>query len=503
MSHELTDFRRRLCPPDCAMMYRAIISLKRSCARALRVSIDYSTKAGRKLAASFAGAGLARKRFGVGALLVVILTTLATVISEPSRSTHDGTVGSVGQILTLSKTPDRVPTLIVASTTYAEPSEAWPLLVEIAPPGWDIPDTVLQIRGLPPGATLTHGRPLSSGMWTVPIAALSNLEINVPAGVSEPSNLTLALVRADGTILAEARTVLSILEPIGAKTAVGERQPEQSKEKDGPRVATAGIATASSETSKAEPTRTEARPTIGAEEERAEAARKAAEAKKARRNARPLTQPRRPKRLDASPKPRRRRRSAGPRRRARRLKPRRRRRNARPLTQPRRPRRTDASPKPRRRRRSAGPRRRARRLKPRRRRRNARPLTQSGRPKRLDASPKPRQRRRSGPRRRARRLKPRRRRRNARPLTQPRRPKRLDASPKPRRRRRSGPRRRARRLKPRRRRRNDASPKPRRRRTSAGPRRRAKRLKPRRRRRNALAEAKARRSAGRGGAQGR
>ena len=250
------------------MMYRAIISLKRSCARALRVSIDYSTKAGRKLAASFAGAGLARKGFGVGALLVVILTTLATVISEPSRSTHDGTVGSVGQILTLSKTPDRVPTLIVASTTYAEPSEAWPLLVEIAPPGWDIPDTVLQIRGLPPGATLTHGRPLSSGMWTVPIAALSNLEINAPAGVSEPSNLTLALVRADGAILAEARTVLSILEPIGAKTAVGERQPEQSKEKDGPRVATAGIATASSETSKAEPTRTEARPTIGAEEER-------------------------------------------------------------------------------------------------------------------------------------------------------------------------------------------------------------------------------------------
>ncbi|HEY5831045.1 MAG TPA: hypothetical protein VIV01_22025 [Hyphomicrobiaceae bacterium] len=153
--------------------------------------------------------------------------------------------------------------------------------MEIAPPGWDIPDTVLQIGGLPPGATLTDGRPLSSGMWTVPIAALSNLEINAPAGVSEPSNLTLALVRADGTILAEARTVLSILEPIGAKTAVRERQPEQSKEKDGPRVATAGIATASSETSKAEPTRTEARPTIGAEEERAEAARKAAEAKKA------------------------------------------------------------------------------------------------------------------------------------------------------------------------------------------------------------------------------
>ena len=263
------------------MMYRAIISLKRSCARALRVSIDYSTKVGRKLAASFAGAGLARKGFGVGALLVVILTTLATVILEPSRSTHDETVGSAGQIPTLSKTPNRVPTLIVASTTYAEPSEAWPLLVEIAPPGWDIPDTVLQIRGLPPGATLTHGRPLSSGMWTVPIAALSNLEINAPAGVSEPSNLTLALVRADGAILAEARTVLSILEPIGAKTAVGERQPEQSKEKDGPRVATAGIATASSETSKAEPTRTEARPTIGAEEERAEAARKAAEAKKA------------------------------------------------------------------------------------------------------------------------------------------------------------------------------------------------------------------------------
>jgi hypothetical protein len=118
-------------------------------------------------------------------------------------------------------------------------------------------------------------------MWTVPIAALSNLEVNAPAGVSVSSNLTLALVRADGTILAEARTVLSIRELIGAKTAVGERQPEQSKEKDGPRVATAGIATASSETSKAEPTRTEARPTISAEEERAEAARKAAEAKKA------------------------------------------------------------------------------------------------------------------------------------------------------------------------------------------------------------------------------
>ena len=56
---------------------------------------------------------------------------------------------------------------------------------------------------------------MSADVWAVPLVGLPNLEIHVTPDIPERSDLTLTLLRNDGRLLAEARTALSILKPVG------------------------------------------------------------------------------------------------------------------------------------------------------------------------------------------------------------------------------------------------------------------------------------------------
>ena len=101
----------------------------------------------------------------------------------------------------------------VASTIYAEPMSPWPMPIEIGPSHRVPADSALQVRGLPSAATLSEGRRVSDGAWTLPVVGLSDLQLEVAAGFSGKADLVLALVGADGSVLAEVRTTLSISEP--------------------------------------------------------------------------------------------------------------------------------------------------------------------------------------------------------------------------------------------------------------------------------------------------
>src|SRR5262249_36044648 len=70
------------------------------------------------------------------------------------------------------KHPSGAPMIIVAPKIDLNPSSRWPLLVEIGPPQWVPPGSILHIRGLPPAVTLSEGRRVSADAWAVPVLGL-------------------------------------------------------------------------------------------------------------------------------------------------------------------------------------------------------------------------------------------------------------------------------------------------------------------------------------------
>src|SRR5215475_11557696 len=143
-----------------------------------------------------------------------------SVMSAPGVFGNDGSNTRASQFEPSQNFQNKALTIFVPSGIHAEASAPLPFFVEIDPPHLVPPDSVLQIRGLPPGASLSEGHRVSADVWVVPSAGLTNLEIQASGGVSQQSDLTLTLIRADGGLLANAHTVLTILEPIGRSATV-------------------------------------------------------------------------------------------------------------------------------------------------------------------------------------------------------------------------------------------------------------------------------------------
>jgi hypothetical protein len=156
------------------------------------------------------------KTLGVCALIV----TLVTVITGPGWFENHGSDIGASQFEHSRNFPNKALTIFVPSTIHAVASAPLPFFVEIEPRQLVPPDSVLYLRGLPTRASLSEGHRISADVWVVSIVGLSNLEIQATAGVSQRSDLTLTLIRADGSLLASAQTILSILEPIGTSETV-------------------------------------------------------------------------------------------------------------------------------------------------------------------------------------------------------------------------------------------------------------------------------------------
>lgn len=110
------------------------------------------------------------------------------------------------------------PRIAVISTVVAEPASRTPLQIHIAPTEAIPRNSFLQLRGLPPTASLSEGQAIAPGSWAVPLVGLPSLALQLPATVSGRSELLISLVGQDGTLLAEARVAL-IIQPVPQSAA--------------------------------------------------------------------------------------------------------------------------------------------------------------------------------------------------------------------------------------------------------------------------------------------
>jgi hypothetical protein len=99
------------------------------------------------------------------------------------------------------------PSLIEAESGKEVPFKVALRSVQPLPPG-----SILAIRGLPEGATLSSGLPYGEREWTLRPDELGDLRLFLPKAASGRANLNIRLVTGDGAIIASATTQLSVAE---------------------------------------------------------------------------------------------------------------------------------------------------------------------------------------------------------------------------------------------------------------------------------------------------
>jgi len=106
--------------------------------------------------------------------------------------------------------PPKEAQLVVPAVVLAAPAGETPLGIRIQP-GTPPPATsFVRIRGLPPTAALTEGHSIAPGSWAIPLAALDNLKVLVPAGLAGKREIIVALVTGDGQVVHETKVALVI-----------------------------------------------------------------------------------------------------------------------------------------------------------------------------------------------------------------------------------------------------------------------------------------------------
>jgi hypothetical protein len=154
-------------------------------------------------------------------------------------------------------------TVPTAITAEAASQAAFPILV--GPPQAVPRNSFVRLRGLPPMAALSEGHSIAPGAWAVSLAALPVLKIMLPAGSTGRSDIVVTLVAIDGSILAEAKSMLTI-------AAVGPQSEKRQTQRDAgpPTVATilrAGVAPGAEPSAQPDPPAT--RPMTPQDRERA------------------------------------------------------------------------------------------------------------------------------------------------------------------------------------------------------------------------------------------
>lgn len=98
----------------------------------------------------------------------------------------------------------------VPATIPAVSASQAPLGIRVGPLGAVPKGSFVRIRGLPPTVALSDGHSIAPGAWAVPIAALPNLRITLPAGLAGKSEVSVTLVGTDGSVLAKATSTLVV-----------------------------------------------------------------------------------------------------------------------------------------------------------------------------------------------------------------------------------------------------------------------------------------------------
>jgi hypothetical protein len=121
--------------------------------------------------------------------------------------------------------------ITVAPSISARAASHAALQIRIAPANALPKNCFVRVRGLPPAVSLSEGYATTPGAWAVPLYALTSLQMIVPAGVTGRAEISISLVDEDGTLLADARSVLVV----GLPWTAARRRPRPKRRSGPPR----------------------------------------------------------------------------------------------------------------------------------------------------------------------------------------------------------------------------------------------------------------------------
>jgi hypothetical protein len=102
----------------------------------------------------------------------------------------------------------RRPGITVPAVVHVKFTAPTALPIQVAPMEAVPHGCFIRLRGLPVTAALSDGHTVAPGAWAVPISALADLKVLVPAGARARSDIVIALLSPEGSVLAEAKATL-------------------------------------------------------------------------------------------------------------------------------------------------------------------------------------------------------------------------------------------------------------------------------------------------------
>jgi hypothetical protein len=105
------------------------------------------------------------------------------------------------------------PTISIAATISAETATQVPFPIRVAPTGAVPRGSFVRVRGVPPTAALSEGHSIAPGSWAIPLQALGDLKITLPATAEGRADVLVSLVAVDGSVVAEVKSTLIVAPP--------------------------------------------------------------------------------------------------------------------------------------------------------------------------------------------------------------------------------------------------------------------------------------------------
>ena len=106
------------------------------------------------------------------------------------------------------------PILVVASQLWLNPGTENPLEIKVVPADAVPPQSVIVVRGVPPGMRFPEGRLFGEGVWVLPASRLPLVKLQTPTEIPSGGMLTVALTTLEGASIAETQiTIISVPAP--------------------------------------------------------------------------------------------------------------------------------------------------------------------------------------------------------------------------------------------------------------------------------------------------
>lgn len=105
------------------------------------------------------------------------------------------------------------PTINIAATISAEAASQVAFPIRVGPTALVPRNSFVRVRGMPPMVAFSDGHSIAPGAWAIPLQALADLRITLPAAAEGRADILVSLVAVDGAVLVETRSTLIVSPP--------------------------------------------------------------------------------------------------------------------------------------------------------------------------------------------------------------------------------------------------------------------------------------------------